>query len=92
MPNRLRRRRKRSMTDALISLEQAFQAEAARQERERLIECARITALQEREATLRTCPVTWPATMIREMESHYHELGFDGWEFSDKTQSERLYL
>jgi hypothetical protein len=92
MPNRLRRRRKRSMTDALISLEQAFQAEAARQERERLVECARIVALQEREAMLQTRPVAWPATMVKEMESHYHELGFDGWEFSDKIQSERSYL
>ena len=69
MPNRLRRRSRQNMTDALISLEHAFQAEAARQQRER-IENARIAALHEREAALHADALSWPVTMMKEMQSH----------------------
>ena len=69
---RLRKRpRRNDYLDALISLERACQAEAARQERERVVECARMIALHEREVMLRSSPFVWPATMIEEMSSHY---------------------
>jgi hypothetical protein len=73
MPNRLRRRSRQNMMDALISLEHAFQAEAARQQRER-IENARIDALREREAALNSGALSWPVTMMQEMQSHYGEV------------------
>jgi hypothetical protein len=76
MPNRLRRRCKRATVDALASLEQAFLAEATRQERERLIKQARNEALQNREATLQACPLSWPATMMQQMNSQYLEVAF----------------
>ena len=75
MPNRLRRRTQQNITDALISLEHAFQAEAARQQRERMIENARITALHEREAALHASALSWPVTMMEEMQSHYGDVG-----------------
>jgi len=72
LPKRLRKRpRRKDFLEALISLERACQVEAARQERERVIECARMLALHEREVTLRSSPFVWPATMVREMPSHY---------------------
>ena len=74
MPNRLRRRARQDINDALISLEQAFQAEAARQERERIIEYARITALNERQIALQGGALSWPATMMQEMQSYYGDV------------------
>ena len=74
MPNRLRRRPREDITDALISLEQAFRAEAARQERERMIERARIIALNERQIALQAGGLSWPATMMQEMQSHYGDI------------------
>ena len=62
------------MNEALISLGQAFQAEAARQERERVIEHARAVALLEREATLHAYPVSWPVTMMQEMQVYYGDI------------------
>jgi hypothetical protein len=74
MPNRLRRRSRQFMADALMSLGQAFRTEAARQERERVIECARTIALLDREITLHASPFSWPATMMQEMQVHHGEL------------------
>ena len=71
MPTRLRRKSKANLSDALQSLANAFQAEADRQQTER-IEVARTTALKEREAMLQACPVSWPATMTEQMSSNYH--------------------
>jgi hypothetical protein len=70
-PNRLVRKSKQNMDNALKSLEQAFLTEAARQEHERMLEFARITALHQRQTTLQIYPFSWPATMTQEMESHY---------------------
>lgn len=74
MPNKLRRRSQRALTEALMSLGEAFQAEAARQERERVVECARSIALLDREITLRESPISWPATMMQEMQVHHGDI------------------
>ena len=74
MPNRLRRRSRQNITDALTALENAFKAEAARQQRERMIENARIAALHEREAALHAGALSWPVTMMQEMQSHYGDV------------------
>lgn len=74
MPNRLRRRSRQNITDALTALENAFKAEAARQQRERMIENARIVALHEREAALHAGALSWPVTMMQEMQSHYGDV------------------
>jgi hypothetical protein len=58
--------------DALISLQKAFEEEAARQERERL-DYARLVGLQEREHVLQTCPISWPATMAERMTAQSDE-------------------
>lgn len=71
MPSRLRRKSKADLTEALQSLANAFQAEADRQQSER-IDLARSAALKEREAMLLACPVSWPATMTAQMSSNYH--------------------
>jgi len=71
MPTRLRRKSKANFSDALQSLANAFQAEADRQQSER-IEIARNIAIKERERMLLACPVSWPATMTQDMTSNYH--------------------
>lgn len=71
MPNRLRRKSKANLNDAVQALANAFQAEADRQQHER-VEIARLEALKEREAIFLSCPVSWPATMTEEMSDNYH--------------------
>ena len=71
MPNRLRRKSKANLNDALQALANACQAEADRQQHER-VETARLEALKEREAIFLSCPVSWPAMMTEEMSENYH--------------------
>lgn len=66
------------MTEALMSLKQAFEAEAARQERERIVDCARSIALLDREIALHAYPFSWPATMMQEMQVHHGDISSDG--------------
>ena len=69
MPNRLRKRSQQNFYSAIASLEQAFRDEATRQ-REQVIEQARIIALQNRATTIQSNPLSWPATMMMEMETN----------------------
>jgi len=68
-----RRQSKSQFNDALISLQRAFEEEAARQRLER-IEYARFLALRERERVLQTYPISWPATIAQYMTPQYGEM------------------
>ena len=70
MPNRLRRKSKANLNDALQALANAFQVEAERQQHEK-VESARSAALKEREAIFLACPVSWPKMMTEEMSENY---------------------
>jgi hypothetical protein len=70
MPNRLQRKSKANLNDALQALANAFQVEAERQQHEK-VESARLVALKEREAIFLACPVSWPMMMTEEMSENY---------------------
>jgi hypothetical protein len=57
-----------------------------------LVEWARRTAKRDREAIFLVCPVSWPAMMVREMDSGYcDENGLCGTAVAAKSQSAETY-